>query len=126
MSAVQRFGSTEAPGDGKSGQVLWFQSAGWRRFVVVGKDSYRRRVEIVELTGADRPHENSGDRDDGDDGDPDEERKDLHAGQRPGSFGVRLRRSALPATASELRDMPIAAAQGGTTPEAASGSATRL
>ena len=32
----------------------------------------------------------------------------------------------MPATASELSDMPIAAAQGGTAPEAASGSATKL
>ena len=93
--------------------------------VVVGEDAYGRRVEVVELARANRPNEDDGDRDGDEDRDPDEHRKDVHRRQPPGGC-ARERRKAFPATASELNDMPIAAAQGGTAPEAASGSAMRL
>ena len=101
-------------------------SPGGGRLVVVGEDPHRGGVEVVELTRTDRPHEDPGDRDGDDDRDRDEQREDVHRDQLPAAPGMRPRRSALPATARELRDMPIAAAQGGTAPAAASGSATRL
>ena len=113
-----------APGCFFGDTVVTAVVTGW--LVVIREDSHRRRVEIVELARADRPHEDPGHRDDRDDGDPDEEWKDLHRGQCPCASGERPRRSAFPATTSELRDMPIAAAQGGTAPAAARGSATRL
>ena len=95
--------------------------------VVIGKDPHRRGVEVVELPGPDRPYEDPGDRDGDGDRDPDEQQEDVHRRQRAMPRArARPRRKALPATASELSDMPIAAAQGGTAPEAASGSATRL
>src|SRR5690606_35464412 len=92
---------------------------------------------VVELIVVDRPEERDAAGDDEQQGDRNQDEQDGHAApcssagdgtacpRRPGETR-RPMRMAFSTTSSELKDMPRAAAHGGTKPNAASGTAARL
>lgn len=92
---------------------------GSRLFILIDQDADSRTVEILILSGRERPEEGrkSGEA---------EQQGDRNKKAEPAHRAQRRSRSALPSTSSEEADMAAAAIIGVTSPQMARGTASRL